>query len=45
MGNQFTSPIPFDEARFITVHDNQPRTTSLQVAEAFGKQHKDGKRR
>lgn len=41
MVNQFTSPIPFDEARFITVHDNQPRTTSLQVAEAFGKQHKD----
>ena len=41
MVNQYTSPIPFDEARFITVHDNQPRTTSLQVAEAFGKQHKD----
>ncbi len=41
MVNQFTSPIPFDEARFITIHDNQPRTTSLQVAEAFGKQHKD----
>lgn len=39
MVNQFTSPIPFDEARFITVHNNQPRTTSLLVAECFGKRH------
>lgn len=41
MVNQFTSPIAFDAARFITIYDNQPRTTSLQVAEAFGKQHKN----
>lgn len=41
MVNQFTSPIPFDSARFITVHNNQPHTTSLQVAECFGKRHDD----
>lgn len=39
MVNQFTSPIAFDAARFITVHNNQPRTTSLLVAECFGKRH------
>lgn len=40
MVNQFTSPIPlFDSTRFITVHNNQPRTTSLLVAECFGKRH------
>ncbi len=39
MVNQFTSPIPFNTARFITIHNNQPRTTSLLVAECFGKRH------
>lgn len=39
MVNQFTSPIVFDSARFITVHNNQPRTNSLLVAECFGKRH------
>ena len=41
MVNQFTSPIVFDANKFITIHHNQPRTTSMQVAEAFGKNHKD----
>ncbi len=34
--SQFIDPI-----QFITAHNSQLRTTSLKVAEAFGKQHKD----
>lgn len=34
-----------DLRQFITVHQNQPVTTSLRVAEAFGKNHKDVTRR
>ncbi len=34
-----------DLRQFITVHQNKPVTTSLRVAEAFGKNHKDVIRR
>jgi len=33
--------LALDPRQFITAHAGQPRTNSLKVAEAFGKQHKD----
>lgn len=40
MVNQSTLP-DIDLRQFITVHQNQPITTSLRVSEAFGRRHAD----
>lgn len=34
-----SASVQLDPRHFITVHNRQPRTTSLKVAEAFGKRH------